>query len=176
MQVRRIRPDDGPVLQAVRLRALQDAPEAFARRYDQAAAMDAAYWQEQARRQSTSDERTTFFLVRHGSVQGMIGAFFENGDRHCAFVCAMWVAPEHRRSGAGAHLADTAARWLVERGAPQVLAWVAENSTPALRFYETLGFLPTGAKGSMPGRPEQAETLLALDAAMLCELKDRHAA
>ncbi len=175
MQIRQIRPGDGPVLQRVRLRALQDAPEAFTNTYEHEARLEADYWQTQAERQSSSNDATTFLLYHHDEVLGMIGAFFEHANRHQAFICAMWVAPAHRRSGAGARLVDTAARWLAERGAPQILAWVAEDNETALRFYENLGFLPTGARGAMPQRPEQKECLLALDSGMVRELQTQYA-
>lgn len=176
MQVRQIRVGDGAALQQIRLLALRESPAAFAKTFEQESQLDLAYWDEQAARQSSSDDSTTFFLTHQGQVHGMIGAFFEHADRHCAFICAMWVAPAVRRSGAGARLVDTAARWLAERGAPQIMAWVADSNAAAIRFYENLGFLPTGAHGAMPGRPEQTEVMLALDAGMVRQYGDQRAA
>lgn len=176
MHIKRIQAKDGAVLKAVRLMALRDSPNAFEKTFEQALDLDEASWEDMARIGSSSEESTTFFLLNQQAAQGMISAFFVGGDRDLAFISAMWVAPEHRRTGAGARLVDTAARWLAERGAPQVLAWVADCNAPALRFYENLGFLPTGEKGLMTGRPDLTETLLALDAGMVRDLDERRAA
>ena len=45
-------------------------------------------------------------------------------------------------------------------GAAEVYAWIADENRTAMRFYERLGFGPTGDRRSMPAHAEEWETLL----------------
>ncbi|MFC4161527.1 GNAT family N-acetyltransferase [Chitinimonas lacunae] len=177
-QIRPIRAQDGAALREVRLAALADAPEAFQARLEDEAARPEQEWAAMATLHAASADTTTFLLWQNSRPVGMIGAFFDQGRRDRAYICAMWVAPALRRGGAGGRLVDTAARWLAERGASRVLAWVADSNIGALRFYESLGFVDTKERGEI--RPGQGETLLAFDVAIiagvtqvLCPLESR---
>lgn len=164
-QIRPIRAEDGAVLRAVRLAALADAPDAFMDRLAEQEALAPEHWAARAALHAASADATTFLLWQNGRALGMIVAHFEDGRRDRAYISAMWVAPSLRRGGAGGRLVDTAARWLAERGASQVLAWVADANLSAMRFYESLGFVATGARGEI--RPGQSESLLAFDVAII---------
>lgn len=64
--VRRVRPDDGPALRALRLAALSDAPSAFGASYDAEAARSPAEWAERARLGSAGTELASFVAERSG--------------------------------------------------------------------------------------------------------------
>jgi hypothetical protein len=56
MEVRRIRPDEGPVLRAVRIAALTDTPSAFGAGVADTLALPDAEWAARARRGASGDE------------------------------------------------------------------------------------------------------------------------
>jgi ribosomal protein S18 acetylase RimI-like enzyme len=54
------------------------------------------------------------------------------------------VVDQHARGrGIGTRLAERAAEWLEEKGAPRVMLWSAEKNAPAQRLFERLGFRRT---------------------------------
>ena len=63
MEVRRIRPDEGPVLRAVRIAALTDTPSAFGASLADTLTLTDAEWAARARRGAAGDEIATFFAV-----------------------------------------------------------------------------------------------------------------
>lgn len=66
-----------------------------------------------------------------------------------------------RASSAGGELlVDSAAAWLSNEGATEIYAWVADANRNAMRFYEALGFGPTGEHRRVMRAPDQAESLL----------------
>lgn len=165
--IERIRADQADVLRDLRLSGLEEAPSAFGGRYDEIASRPEQYWAEHVAHYADSDDAATFLLYRAGRAVGMTGAYLEGGRRDHAYICNMWVDPVFRRGGAGARLVDTANRWLADKGAERINAWVVETNQTALRFYETLGFVRCNLARPQPHRPEQSEILLAFDTALL---------
>ncbi|PHV13217.1 GNAT family N-acetyltransferase [Chitinimonas sp. BJB300] len=166
-QIERIHPDQADVLRDLRLRGLEEAPEAFGPRYTDIAARPKEYWHQHVLHYASSQDSATFLLYRNGKPVGMAGAYLEGSRRDHAYICNMWVDPTYRRGGAGGRLVDTATRWLAEQGVERINAWVVETNTTALRFYETLGFVRDKNRRQMPSSPEAQEILLVFDTALL---------
>ncbi|MEV6522254.1 GNAT family N-acetyltransferase [Longispora sp. NPDC051575] len=57
---------------------------------------------------------------------------------------ALYVRPAAQGCGAGRLLVADALVWLAAAGYPSCVVWALERHTPALRFYERLGFVPDG--------------------------------
>lgn len=166
-QIQRIRPDQADTLRDLRLQGMEEAPDAFGRRYGEIAARSQQYWNDHVAHYANSEDSATFVLTRNGKPVGMAGAYLEGGRCDHAYICNMWVDPAYRRGGGGARLVDTVTRWLAEQGVERINAWVVETNAPALRFYETLGFVRDQHKRLMPGNPEVEEVLLVFDTALL---------
>ena len=162
MKVRRIEENDWREWKASRLRALDDSPEAFASSLAAEEKLSDDAWEKYARRCSASHtsarpslDSSAAFLARdeQGRVTGIAAAYLDDGKSTQAYICAMWVAPESRHRGVGRRLVDEARTWLVEAGATEVKAWVSVANSSALRFYEAVGFTPTGARQALASRP-----------------------
>ncbi|CAG9189062.1 Acetyltransferase [Paraburkholderia tropica] len=163
LTVRRIAADQGAVLRELRTASLRDAPYAFGDSLEDALSADAAVYDAAAARHADSHAATSFILYTEGHPAGLIGANFESAPARRAFVFALWVAPAVRHLRGGELLLNAALEWLVSEGATQVYAWVTDSNTTAMRFYERLGFGPTGDHARSQHSPEQWETLLVRD-------------
>ena len=70
------------------------------------------------------------------------------------------MAPAVRHLRGGELLVNTASEWLAGAGAEEIYAWVADANRNAMRFYERLGFGPTGEHARTARWPDQSESLL----------------
>ncbi|CAH2893553.1 MULTISPECIES: GNAT family N-acetyltransferase [Paraburkholderia] len=160
LTVRRIAADQGAVFRELRTASLREAPYAFGATLEDALSADAASFDAVAAEHAVSAAISTFILYTEGHPAGLVEAHFEEADERRAFVCELWVAPAVRHLRGGELLVDTASGWLANEGAAEIYAWVADSNRNAMRFYEALGFGPTGEHRRVARAPEQVESLL----------------
>jgi ribosomal protein S18 acetylase RimI-like enzyme len=147
--VRKLTEDDLDAFWTLRLRALQDNPEAFGSTYEE-----------------TIDRGKEAMLQRIGVGQGdgifSMGAFDDAligtvgfrrdeglKERHKGFVFGMYVIPERRGQGAGkALMLELIARARRMEGLEQIHLAVVTTNQAAVRLYRSLGF---DLLGTMPG-------------------------
>lgn len=146
LQIERAGPGEWQRVRAVRLRALEDAPDAFATTVDDARSRTADSWRERL----VDDAAATFLAVMNGIDVGMVvGADLVEHDA-TAGLFAMWVAPQARRHGVGRALVEAVVAWARSRSRRRVLLEVADSNAPAVMLYERAGFRPTGRSGTLP--------------------------
>jgi GNAT superfamily N-acetyltransferase len=141
MEIRRVRADEWEALRDLRLRALEDAPDAFATTLDEARGDTDEDWRDWCLAAARSDRSAVFVAV---DFDGMAGGFVrEEGD---VLLFGMWVAPERRGSGLADALVEAVLEWSRSLGMPRVALWVVDGNVRAERFYRRLGFEPTGVR------------------------------
>ncbi|SOE69608.1 Acetyltransferase (GNAT) family protein [Burkholderia sp. OK233] len=160
LTVRRIAADQGAVFRELRTASLREAPYAFGETLEDALSADVATFDATATEHAVSFIATSFILYTEGHPAGLVEAYFDDTAARRAFVCELWVAPAVRHLRGGELLVDTASAWLAGEGAMEIYAWVADANRNAMRFYEALGFGPTGEHRRVVRAPEQAESLL----------------
>jgi GNAT superfamily N-acetyltransferase len=138
MAIRRIRIDEGPLLRELRLRALDDAPDAFGQRVPDAMAISESEWRATARVSSHGTGRAWFLADGPDGVVGMVQGRRRPVDTLLVF--SMWVDPAARRLGLGRGLIEAAESWARTWNGRRTLLWVLDGNEPARRFYERLGF------------------------------------
>lgn len=159
MEIRQARADDWEALRELRLRALADAPEAFASTLAEEEGFGPEVW----RRWAAGGPASVNFIARDGDREvGLAAIFAEAGAPGRMHLVSMWVDPGHRRRGVARALVDQALRWAGERQAREVVLWVVDQNTPARRLYERVGFRPTGERQPLPSNPAAVESLLRL--------------
>jgi GNAT superfamily N-acetyltransferase len=159
LTVSRIAAQQGSVLRELRTASLREAPYAFGETLADALLVDPASFDATAGLQATSANAATFLLYTEGHPCGLVNAFIEATEAERAFVSALWVAPAVRHLRGGELLVNVASQWLAEQGVSEVHAWIAEENRTAVRFYERLGFGPTGDRRAMPANEREAEQL-----------------
>jgi GNAT superfamily N-acetyltransferase len=160
LTVRRIAPEQGDILRELRTAALREAPYAFGEKLEDALLAEASRFHEAAKRHANAPGSAIFLLYTEGHPAGLIAASFDESAANRAFVHALWVAPAVRHLRGGELLVNAASQWLAEEGAHEVYAWIADENRTAMRFYERLGFGPTGDRRVMPAHDEVWESLL----------------
>jgi ribosomal protein S18 acetylase RimI-like enzyme len=159
MEARQAQAADWEALRQLRLRALADAPDAFASTLERAAAFPAEVWRQWAE----GGPASASFIAGEGGVDvGLAAVFAEPDVPGRMHLVSMWVDPRYRRRGVARALVAQAVRWAAERRAGEVILWVADQNTAARRLYEQLGFRPTGERQPLPSNPALSESLLRL--------------
>lgn len=140
----------------VRLRALADAPEAFAASLEEEQAFDDAEWE---RRVTTN----AWFLVRaDGEAVGLACGIPEPDDDAGRHLVGMWVEPAFRGRGLSDLLVAAVMAWARREGAETLALWVVDGNDRALGLYERLGFEATGEQQPVPGRSDAVESRMRL--------------
>ena len=139
MRVRQLTRDDIPTLRAIRLRALQDAPEAYGSTYEETVHRTDAEWR------GYFDTVTPFIAEGpDGASVGLAGTYRDEDEPSIAHLISMWVAPEARGTGVGDALIAQVMSFASLHGAAAVRLDVVEGNDPAMRLYERNGFRLTG--------------------------------
>ena len=149
--VRRVRAEEWESLRRLRLRALGDAPHAFATTRADAERRSADEWREAGRRGADGDRWATFVAEQDQELVGMASGSAAADD---AFVSLfqVWVGPETRRTGVGGRLVRAVLEWAAGRGCALVRLDVNSSDAGAVAFYTSLGFRDTGRRGQLrPG-------------------------
>lgn len=137
------------LFKAVRLRALQDAPQAFASTYTQELQLTDSDWIKRVER--WNGEKGAGFLAVDGETAcGIAGSFLDQDDPSQAHLISMWTAPTHRQQGIGRLLVNEVLNWARTRNARVLQLMVTSNNEPAICFYERLGFTRTGRTEPYP--------------------------
>ncbi len=158
--IRRIRPDDGPRVRDVRLRALRSDPAAFESVYARERDREPEVWATWAATASTGDDQVLFVADRGTAFAGMAGAFRERDDPRALHLVALWVEPESRRLGIARRLVEAVIDWVGSVDADTLHLWVVEGAIAARRLYEQAGFEATDTTSPVVSRPEQTKRLM----------------
>ena len=155
MVLRRACRGDEPRLRDLRLRALVDAPEAFAATYDEDAARPSSHWT----RLATDPEVAVFVAVDAGDWVGMAGGRWLDRERGIVQLWGMWVDPRSRGHELGRRLADAVRGWARLAGARRLRLGVIDGLC-LQDFYERLGFELTGETMRLPRDESQLAVFL----------------
>ncbi len=151
--IERLHPGEGPRLRAVRLRALADAPDAFATTLEQARAWGRERWEDQV------EEFPTFVWRGEDADLGVVRCAPHDGDPEAGYLISMWVAPEARGRGIGAALVGQVVAWARGRRLRRLFLDVGVHNPAARRLYERQGFVATGSTGALSSPREHVREL-----------------
>ena len=154
IEVRALGADDWQSWRDLRLRCLQDSPEAFGSTYDTERRFTERTWRERL----ADPASTRLLAARDGEPVGIGGATPDGPGR--ARVVSMWVAPTARGERIAHHLLQHAENWAALHGLRLHLDVTTAN-TAARHCYERYGFRRTGeVRPLRPGRDVLVERLV----------------
>jgi RimJ/RimL family protein N-acetyltransferase len=144
------------VLRDVRLRALVDAPHAFASTHVREVDLDEAEWRARIGR------GPWWFARADGVPGGLVAAYRTDDAPDVRHLVSMWVEPALRGSAAATALVAAVCAWAAGDGGRRVSLWCADGNDRARRFYERLRFTGTGQRQPLPSAPDVGEERLEL--------------
>jgi GNAT superfamily N-acetyltransferase len=129
----------------IRLRALQESPDAFGSTYEREQTMTDDEWRERLGRA----DGATFVAVVNNEDVGLVGGAAHHDVRGDAGLYSMWVAPDARGRGVSTALITAVFDWARATGMRAVRLEVGDYNVQAQRLYARLGFAPTGRTTAM---------------------------
>lgn len=165
--IRRFARDEWRTYRNLRLQSLEESPDAFGRTTLEEQDRPDAHWS--ARLESALGSDLPLLAEVDGHAVGLAWGRIDPSSPDTAHVYQMWVAPSHRRLGAGKRFLEAVIAWAATANVRWVALGVTCGDTPAMRLYSRLGFEPTGDPVPLrPGSPLLAQP-------MRLELKPRAA-
>jgi ribosomal protein S18 acetylase RimI-like enzyme len=157
VRVRAFRRDEYELLRDLRVRMLEDAPDAFTITADAERNRTLAWWRDRLVSSCADPHRLPLVAELDeeddrpvGSALGVIDPF----ERTLAHVYALWVEPEARRRGVATALIDAIFDWARDQGAKVAELSVTIGNDGAVTLYERAGFRDTGEREPLrPGSP-----------------------
>jgi GNAT superfamily N-acetyltransferase len=138
LTLRRAELGDEQILRELRLQALREAPDAFGSTYEKEMARAISDWQ------GWMSPGITFILYEPAGARGMVAGLSDETDPAVVHLMAMWVHPKIRGSGGADELVSAVVAWAESVGVRLVRLKVIQGNDRARRFYERMGFCPTG--------------------------------
>jgi GNAT superfamily N-acetyltransferase len=157
VDVRRATLEDWRECRDLRLRALADAPDAFASTLERELAFTDRVWRE---RLVTGHQ---LLASEGGSIVGTATGIPDTHERGGREVVGMWVAPESRGRGVGKALIEGLVTWARNASAPSIALWIADGNDAARLLYESCGFTATGERDIIRAGLGQQRMRLPLD-------------
>jgi len=147
------------VYRRVRFAALADAPYAFSSTLEH----EQGYADDRWSQRLGSATAATFLAWQDSEPVGAATGKVENpADEHaipgCWQLVGMWVDPSARGRGVADALVEAVAAHARSQGAEALVLWVTEVNDRARRFYQRMGFQPTGVRQVVrPDEPDHWE-------------------
>jgi ribosomal protein S18 acetylase RimI-like enzyme len=144
VEVRAAAPEEWRRVRALRLRALEDSPDAFGSTLEGERDHEEADWRSWISGWEGASN-ALFVAIRGEAWIGMaVGSHEEGRDR--THVYGMWVEPAARRLDLGTRLLRAVLDWSAERAVATVELAVTETNGGARAFYERNGFEDSAAR------------------------------
>ena len=147
MHVAALTASDAPQYRDLMLEAYVQAADAFTSTAEERQAEPMSWWVNRIAASSRLSQ--SFGAFQEERLVGTVALEFsaKPKTRHCALIIGMYVMPHARGFGAGALLMKAAIAAAAARSEVRSLRLtVTEGNEPALRLYESVGFLPWGVE------------------------------
>jgi GNAT superfamily N-acetyltransferase len=158
--VRTIRHGESAALRALRLRALADAPTAFASTLAAESALGDDHWRRLVEEAVAGDEGTIKIAIDGERWVGMAGGYWFERDPGIAQLWGLFVEPTARGTRIGAALVGAVGDWAVSAGATYVRLGIIEPADELRRFYARLGFVALDDPAPMRADPTRSAAFM----------------
>jgi GNAT superfamily N-acetyltransferase len=128
----------------LRLRALEDSPNAFSRTLAEEKDRSDHVWIKRLEDGATLIWDLPLIAEVEGSPAGLAWGRIEEATPGAAQLYQVWVAPEYRGLGVGRMLLEAVITWAKARKVKYLELGVTQGDSPAMQLYVQAGFKPTG--------------------------------
>jgi ribosomal protein S18 acetylase RimI-like enzyme len=158
--IRPVRAGEWRMVRDIRLRSLEDSPDAFGSALADETSLPDRAWIERTARYARGGESTAFIAEMPAGWIGFVMGRVEAEDKTRAGLFGLWVDPAARSGGVGLALTEAVVAWAREQGARTLDLWVVASNAAAIRIYSRAGFGETGNTMPMPRQPDLMEIRL----------------
>ena len=146
VRVRQAIGDEWERVRELRLRSLEDAPEAFGSTLEEERSFGMSEWVGWI--DGWEGATNALYVAEAEDDESWVGMAVgsRTGEEPRAHLYAMWVDPAWRTRGVGTLLVHEVLGWAGSWGARWGVLGVTETTDGAARFYERLGFADTGLR------------------------------
>jgi len=155
--IRAVRAGEWRVVREIRLRALEESPEAFGSTFAAERSLPDREWIERTERYAQGGGSAAFVAETPAGWIGFVMARLDEQDRARAGLFGLWVDPARRASGVGMALTKAVIVWAPAQGARTLGLWVVASNSAAVELYRRVGFEETGNSMQMPRKPDLHE-------------------
>lgn len=128
----------------VRLRALEESPEAFVASAEEESQFGEDMWRQRMRRSRR------LLAERAAEVVGVVSVGSQRGgEEGVGELFGLWVAPEQRGHGVARRLLEAAAAQARKDSLRHLVYWVGTDNGRAVAFASSFGFRPTDSRRPM---------------------------
>jgi GNAT superfamily N-acetyltransferase len=159
--VRQVAAGEATAVRELRLRALADAPGAFASRRDDELELDDGHWQRLIDDAVAGEHATVFVAIDGSRWVGMAAGGWFQRERGIAQLWGLWVDPVARGTGTGVALVGAVRDWAAAGGATFIRLGLIEPADALRRFYERLGFVELDDPAPMRIDPSRRASFMA---------------
>ena len=163
MRIRQLDPHEWALIRELRLRALADSPDAFARTLAEALGENDAYWVKLAGSVTKPNGQVMFVAELEGRPVGLAFGLFDKERAATGHVGGMWVDPGARGQEVGRALLESVIAWARALALDRLELWVTKGNGAATRLYERAGFADTGRRDALASNPALQIIQMALD-------------
>ncbi len=150
-RIRTFAPQEWKIYKDLRLRALADSPTAFGSTLAEEQKRTDAEWSNRLAAGTDSGMDLPIMAEVEQKLIGLAWGRINRSNPDAANLYQMWVAPGHRRLGIGKMLLEAIVAWAKAKNVSSLNLDVTFRESPAMRFYTTAGFEPSGEP--QPFRP-----------------------
>ena len=143
ISVRALGEGDWELYPSVRLRALEESPDAFVASHDTEADQSEQFWTERMKR----SQRLLAEVDGEAAGIASVGAVADRDD--AAQIFGLWVDPALRGSGVATALVKAGVKAAAGQGKSHVVYWVGTDNGRAVAFASGFGFRPTSDRRPM---------------------------
>ena len=143
-KVREFLANEWAVYKELRLRSLDDSPDAFGKTLAEEQRISDAKWSSRLLTGIQSNRDLPLIAEVNEQPVGLAWGKIEESKPDTANLYQMWVAPNHRSKGTGSLLLKTIITWAETKGVTYLELGVTLRDSPALNLYKRFGFLPIG--------------------------------
>ncbi len=154
------RSSEWQLYRTLRLRSLEDSPDAFGSTLAHEQSHSDEFWSTRLRLGKAGGLDLPLVAEVGGEAVGLAWGRIEAHEPEVARVYQMWVTPEWRGDGAAQELLGEIVSWARANGARFVRLDVTCGNSPAVRLYQRSGFKPIGETHPLrPGSRIEAQEM-----------------
>ena len=144
IKIRKIESTDWEIYKELRLRSLQESPEAFGATYSAESKLPDEIWKLRCEGNGSSQLFYPVIAEHEGTPCGLAWSVVHETKGDVAHIYQMWVSPDTRGLGLARAMIEKIITWAKDNKIRQLKLDVTTTNQAAISLYKAIGFVPHG--------------------------------